>query len=470
MKLQFRYCIGNVLLYPLILSIGFSCKKFVEIEPAPNLIETKALFSNDKTAIAAVYGIYSQIRSYNLGMNNGGLSLYCGLSADELFYTGSLANVDQFLQNSLTSDNTYVNTNFWTQAYKSIYQANALINGLQHYSGITDSVKKQLLGELKVIRSLNYFNLINLFGPVPLILTPDYQFNAVMPRNPVQEVYQQLLTDLIEAQSLLKNAYPSAGKLRINKSMATALLARVYLFMEKWQEAELQASSVIDSGLYGLVPGLNNVFLINSPETIWEMGVDIANTAEGGTFVPSSATARPVYPLTAKLVNLFEAGDLRKAAWTKVNTVSGQQYPYAYKYKVRTIVMPVTEYTVALRLAELYLIRSEARARLNNVAGSQQDLNKIRNRAGLPDTPADDQPSLLLAIEKERQTELFCEWGHRWFDLKRTGRANAVLSSYKGTSWQPEDVLYPIPLNELETNVFLTQNLGYRLLPSGSVK
>jgi hypothetical protein len=116
---------------------------------------------------------------------------------------------------------------------------------------------------------------------------------------------------------------------------------------------------------------------------------------------------------------------------------------------------------MVLRLAEQYLIRAEARARLGKVPESQADINAIRSRSGLSNTTAADPAALLLAIEKERQVELFSEWGHRWLDLKRTGRADAVLGAEKPTDWQPTDALYPIPQNEILSNPLLTQNLGY---------
>lgn len=116
---------------------------------------------------------------------------------------------------------------------------------------------------------------------------------------------------------------------------------------------------------------------------------------------------------------------------------------------------------MVLRLAEQYLIRAEARVRQNNISGGQSDLNAIRNRSGLPNTTANDQGSLLLAIEQERRVELFTEWGHRWFDLKRTERAEAVLSPFALKDWQSTDVLFPIPQTEREINSRLTQNEGY---------
>jgi hypothetical protein len=115
---------------------------------------------------------------------------------------------------------------------------------------------------------------------------------------------------------------------------------------------------------------------------------------------------------------------------------------------------------VILRLAEQYLIRAEAEANLDNLIGAITDLNMIRNRAGLPNTTASDKTTILLAIENERQAELFCEGGNRWFDLKRTNRANKILSSEKA-NWKQSAALYPIPQTEINADPNLTQNIGY---------
>jgi len=112
-------------------------------------------------------------------------------------------------------------------------------------------------------------------------------------------------------------------------------------------------------------------------------------------------------------------------------------------------------------LAEQYLIRAEARTNLGNINGAQEDLNIIRNRAGLDNTTASTPSELLIAILKERYVELFTEHGHRWFDLKRMGFADDILSPIK-EHWQTTDILLPIPETELQMNSNLKpQNSGY---------
>ncbi|HEY3404724.1 MAG TPA: RagB/SusD family nutrient uptake outer membrane protein, partial [Ohtaekwangia sp.] len=163
--------------------------------------------------------------------------------------------------------------------------------------------------------------------------------------------------------------------------------------------------------------------------------------------------------VTQGLYDAFEPTDNRRAQWVGSFTNGTTTWYFPHKYKVAAATA-VTEYEMMLRLAEQYLIRAEARAQLENISGAQEDLNAIRSRAGLAGTDADDKAALLLAIEQERKAELFAECGHRWLDLKRTGRADAILDPLK-TDWQSADALFPIPDAERELNPNLTQNDGY---------
>lgn len=438
-----------------------SCKKFVAIEAAPNLINSEAVFTSDVTAIAAIGGVYVQMRQLNNSMTNGGLSLFTGLSGDEIYNTSTNPNYDPFYRDSVPKENSTILRNFWTDAYNNIYQTNAIIEGLSKSTALSEPLKKQLLGEAKVVRSLYYFYLVNLYGDVPLVVSTDYKVNEKMPRTPLTEVYLHITSDLLDAENLLSEDHPSAGKARPNKWTATALLARVYLYQRNWAQAEAKATAVINSGTYALVTDLNSVFLQESAETIWEIAPrnEMGNTVEGTNFIPFSPTVKPSFALTNSLMDSFEAGDQRRGSWIDSNTVDDIIYPYPFKYKSR-MNTPVTEYNVVLRLAEQYLIRSEAWAQQGNLPDGRADLNKIRSRAGLPDAIAATQSELLAAIEQERKVELFTEWGHRWFDLKRTGRIDAVLSTVK-PFWRSFAALYPIPLTQIQLNPFLTQNPGY---------
>ncbi|MDB5024945.1 MAG: RagB/SusD domain protein [Mucilaginibacter sp.] len=457
--------INKNLFYILLIVLGaVSCKKFVDIPPSPQLIATSAIFSDDNTATSAVDGVYASMRAGSPAFENGAISIYCGLSADEIVNTSSSSAYGPFFMNAIPTNNTTLLATFWAGPYNTIYRANAILEGLNKTTALSDSVKKQLTGEMKVVRALTYFYLTNLYGDVPLITSSDYKQNATLPRTASVKIYQQMVADLTDAESLLNNNYPSTGKARPNRQTAAALLARVYLYGKDWVNAEAQASQVINSGLYNLVPDLNSVFTEDSNETIWEIASpgEARNSAEGSVFIPSSSKVKPTFTVSSYLLNAFEAGDLRAANWLNSTTVSGTTYYYPYKYQNRAL-SPVTEYDIVLRLAEQYLIRAEASAQQspNKVPDAVSDLNAIRSRAGLaPLSNAISQAQCMAAVAQERRVELFAEWGQRWLDLKRTGTIDAVLSQEK-TGWQPYGALYPIPFKQIIANPALTQNPGY---------
>jgi|SRR5882724_1307829 len=447
----------------LLLTALFSCRKFVEVKTSRTELLETAVFDNDLSAISAVAGLYATMNGAPFNIFCGGTTVFTGLSSDEIINSTTNATYDPFSKNSLISTNSTVNSRFWGRVYPVIYQANAIIEGLSKSNGMPDSLKNELTGEAKLVRAFAYFNLVNLFGDVPLVVSTDYRVNSIMPRTPVALIYQQIVQDLNDAQIIISPAIVSG---RPNKWAAKALLARVYLYLKNYAEAENLSSSLINSGVFSLAPNLNNVFLENSTETIWQImpvGTSNLNAPEGNIFVPSSATSRPSFSITPFLLNAFEINDQRKTKWTKTVVVNGLSYTYPFKYKIKSNAN-VTEANILFRLSEQYLIRAEARANQNKLMGSnsaETDLNTIRSRAGLPNATAMSLNEMMSAIEKERQVELFCEWGQRWYDLKRWGRANDVLGINKSPNWNATDALWPIPVSEININVFLSQNPGY---------
>lgn len=442
---------------------GTSCKKFLAVDLPVSTITSESVFANEQTATAAVTGIYSQMMPTSLFYSSGGTSIYAGLLADELFVTNqNNANDIQFYENSLLVSNGILRTNFWNWIYKMNYQANICIEKLSTSQGLSPQIRDRLTGEAKFIRALNYFYLVNLFGDVPLVTGTNYKLNAVLQRSPVSAVYQQIISDLVDAKSLLPVSYPSGGKLRPNKWTATALLARVYLYQQDWAKAENEATEILNAGTYNLEPILNNVFLLTSKEAIWQlMPVEAGfNTTVARYLLPTAAaTNKPAYAITPWLHAVFSIDDKRKQEWIRSKTVAGEFFNYVYKYKVRNLNLPVTEGYTVLRLAEVYLIRAEALAHQNKIIEAKTDLDMIRSRAGIPGTDADYKEALLDAIIEERQKELFAEWGHRWFDLKRTNRALPALSPNKNI--QAFALLLPIPQTEILRNPALIQNPGY---------
>lgn len=457
----------RLLLYIILLTFCFSCEDFVEVDLPQSELVGETVYSEDGTAIAAVRGIYSNMISSNYFASGSATSItfLSGLSSDELDNHSTDIDRIALFNNGLIATNGHVQLT-WEDAYKYIYHSNVVIEGLSNSTEVTETIKNQLEGEAKFIRAFCHFYLVNLYSDVPLITDTDYKVNTITSRTSIELVYKQIKDDLNDAQILLADDYSFSNgeRVRPNKWAATAMLARAQLFTGNWEDAELEASAVIENTtMYNVMTDLNEVFLGNSTEAIWQLKpvLPSLNTNEGLNFILFSTPTNVA--LSPTLVNAFEPQDNRLLNWIGSVTPRELTYYFPFKYKV-FFSNQLTEYSMVLRLAEQYLIRAEARAQLNDLAGAISDVDIIRNRAGLPlihDTnPAISQGDLLLVIEKERQLELFTEWGHRWLDLKRTGRVDEVLGSIK-SDWQSTDALYPIPQSEINNGSNLTQNNGY---------
>ena len=446
-----------------------SCKRLVEIPGnPPTQITAAQQFADSASAMAAVAGVYTYANNSgggtNFSFNDGYLSLCTGLSSDELSPTVSYSDLNAFYSNNLAPLNSYVLL-LWTSPYTGVYPVNTILTQVPISPGLSVSFKKQIVAEMKVLRALYHFDLVNLFGDVPLITSTDYKINSHIGRTPTDSVYDQILRDLTDATQDLQANYPSAGKYRPNKNVATAFLAKVRLYRKEWQAAYDAASTVIGSNAYSLESDLNNVFLDGSQEAIWQLPADndYMVTEDAQEFLPYYPGATPSYILTSSLLNAFESGDQRLQQWVgAVNPFGGGPtvyYPYKYKnmYPSSTV-----EDFMIFRFAEQYLIRAEAAAHLGRGSDALADLNTLRARAGLGASTADpsDQAAVLTAVLHERQVELFTEWGNRWFDLKRTGMATTILGSEK-TGYVSSDSLYPVPNAQMQLNPLLKQNPGY---------
>lgn len=460
----------------LLLLCSLGCKRWTEVEAPATSLSSQNVFRTDATAIGAVTNLYAQMCAKSmLGDGLTSLSFYPGLSSDEFVLFNSVTNVNylQYYQNSLLATSNI--PHYWNSLYYNIYLTNLALEGLTHNAQLTVKVRDQLLGEVHFFRAFSYFYLVNLYGDVPLAISSDYKINANLPRAPKELVYSQIISDLKDAQTLLSLNYldgslvhNSNERVRLTKWAATAMLSRVYLYIGDYENADKQSTSIIsNSPLYDTV-GTNQVFIKNNKEAIWQLQPVLSgiNTQDARLFIiPSTGLNGNSNPISLResFYQSFEENDLRKKDWVGSFPTVNSIYYYPQKYKISTLNSSVTEYTVVLRLAEQYLIRAESRAQREDINGSIEDLNVIRKRAGLLGTSANSKALLLSAIIKERQLELFSEWGHRWLDLKRTGLANEVLGKIKGENWKTTDQLYPIPQSEIDRNPSLRgrQNLGY---------
>jgi starch-binding outer membrane protein, SusD/RagB family len=481
----------------LIMMLG-ACKKLVEAPPPSDQVSEINVFSTDATAIGALSDIYNKMNDISYGapfQGGSSISILTGLSSDEMtLYSGVSGFMKNYYTNSL-SQSLVVGHELWAPLYNFIYKCNAAIKGLNASTTLTPVVKQQLLGEAKFMRAYCYFNLVNLFGDVPLALSIEANVNTLLTRSPKADVYQQIIIDLLDAEGNLSSNFlnvtmsgTTTERVRPTQWAAKALLARVYLYTgNNYTLAEAKATEVIsNTTLFGLTT-LNQVFLKNSKEAIWQLQPtnEGFNTMEAYFLIvpewgPDIYT-NTVY-LSNNLMNSFELNDSRAKPknWIDTLTVDGVFYRFPYKYKLNgydpniissTGTQNMKEYFMVFRLAEQYLIRAEARAQQSKLNEAISDLDIIRNRAGLPliavTNPGINKTNLLDKILHERQVELFTELGQRWFDLKRTGKVDAVMTvvtpqkSNNATQWQSYQQLFPVSSMELQKAPNLVQTPGY---------
>jgi hypothetical protein len=495
MKLSYKNL--NALLFLLILVMSVSgCKKFVTVDTPITQVSTESAFKTDANAESVVTGIYAQMADQYIGHYDiGATSFYTELSADNLVINPSTrTDLAPWYQNTIEPTYSLVSGIYWRTIYTQIYTINNSIEGLTDNKDLTPAVSKRLLGEAYFLRGFSYFYLTNLYGDVPLALSSVYKSNTRIARSVVSDVYNQIVSDLNKASELLGDSYVTADRItgtdkRIipNLAAVNALLARTYLYQKNFTAAESTASKVIaESSLYAFTD-VSDVFFANSKETIWAMQpVNLGyNTFEAQLYtLPDGGPDydRPAY-LSASLMDAFEPGDDRKNKWVGISESKDENgnvtntYSYASKYKTTFIdgSKNFVECPIVLRLAEQYLIRAEARNEQGNTTGAVDDLNALRahRRAAATTDVPNPLPDLSTSLLKdqlkpiilnERRVELFTEWGHRWFDLKRSSTMDALMTKaqkYKGGIWASYKALYPVPVNEILLDPLLTQNPGY---------
>lgn len=443
-----------------------SCKDFITVDPPSNQLNTTTVFEDEITAKSAVLGIYSRM-GFGGPTSGGpnGITYFGGLSSDELELIGVTGETIQFSENSLLSTNTKI-TAIWNSYYEYIYYCNSLIEGLKKSTKLSATIKDQYTGEAMFLRAYSHFYLLNLFGQIPYITSTDYNHNSSLQRLEVNKVYESIVEDLSKAKKLMPIDYSFAqgSRTRANSLAASAFLSKVYLFMGKDGEAEVEASILIDNPLFSL-EDIGNTFLTTSKESIWQLSNSGSNdgityTNDGDFYAGGSSFSQS---LTNQLINSFEPGDLRRSNWIWNRSFNGVPIYTPYKYKDDFTATALRESFAMIRLAEIFLIRAEARARQNKIVGANSaasDVNVIRNRAGLSPLPTMTKDETIRAIFMERNHEFFMEMATRWLDLKRSGKATEVLGPLK-TDWESTDVLYPIPFEETLVNKNLFQNPGY---------
>ncbi|MEO6820260.1 MAG: RagB/SusD family nutrient uptake outer membrane protein [Ginsengibacter sp.] len=472
-----------------------SCKKFLEENPK-NLVSVSNFYKTQEDAIAAVDAIYGYLNSTSTGSTAGVYHstfwVIAGLGSDEMLNNQyGVPDLDQIATFSESPQNNSL-LETWQMHYKTITVANIAIERIPGIQ-MDPILRTRLVNESKFLRGLMYFDLVRMFGEVPLLTKEVEDINP--PRASVDSIYSLIISDLSSAEAL-PVSYPAGnGKGRATTGAAKSILAKVYLTMKQYDKAAAKALEVINSNTYSLWDDFGDVFKLssrNGKEAIFSVefgdGGGAISFWEVGQFnvrlLPPQLTQEGVenpqgwqIP-TINLYDSYDIDDRRRSVTfiTEIHTADGntlQIRPYIQKYWDR-VAEPkgngsFNDYPV-MRYADVLLMYAEASNELGNTSTALQYINMVRKRARfdgtnylnvLPDYVGLSKDQFRAAVLKERRMEFVAE-GQRWFDLVRTGTLESLVPIAKpGVVPQAKHYLFPIPQRERDLNKNLTQNNGY---------
>ena len=466
--------------------------KFLSNEPEDSLSPGN-FYESKEDAVAAIYSVYERLGTQGL-YNLDGVMYILDNASDQVRPFG--ANAQRVALN--TYENTPLNTitsDFWKTSFQIINRANAVTNNVPDIKNMDAKLRKSIVGEAQFLRALAYFNLVRMYGKVPLITQETESFDDInKPRASTDSIYTQIINDLTKAEQSLPDSYNNDNQGRATVGAAKTLLAKVYLTRKKWKKAADKASEVMDSGKYSLFEDYAHVFLPqfeNGKEHIfsiqfhagdqnagkqgrfWTYTAPNARKTAGRSIAGGGSSFGAVFPEKDYVQNY--PNDYRKEVnffteWSFTDpdtTVHFEPHFYKYHDPGQTSAKQSSVNFPLFRYAEVLLIYAEAS---NKVSGptprAYQAINKVRQRARmgkadsvLPDLSGLTQSEFRDAVLKERHWELAGE-GKRWFDLKRTERLLEVMRE-DGKNIKEKNLLFPVPSIELELNRSWNQNPGY---------
>lgn len=474
--------------------LGFSfssCSDFLEQNPQTDLSEND-FYKTADDILSAVNGAYSSLQEGDI---YGNWYVFGEIPSDNTRnqLSGSVTTQNEFDQFYIDTQNSMI-ASFWKAAYKVINRTNTVlgrIDGIEINAELANRYKL----ECKFIRALMYFNLVRVYGDVPLVLKEiSISESYDILREPKENVYNQIIADLKEAQGL-PVSYSTAEDGRATQGAAKALLADVYMTLHKYAEAETILAEIINNGRYSLlentpgslnIDGYKNVFSPvnhNSKEGIFEIQFLKGGYGEGSNYANNFAPENSGTNVVAvggtggnnipemDIYNAYEEGDFRRDFSMSLgyydNRKNNEWVESRYVCKFMDVPYQNNDasnnYPV-IRYADVILMYAEALNQNGKTAEACKYLNMTRRRGfGYQTTetsPVDlqttDKAQFALMVEQERRVELAFE-NHRWFDLIRTGRAVEVMKS-KGFSLNETNLICPIPQKQIDVNPKLTQN------------
>ncbi len=475
-----------------------SCSDFLDLKPK-NELAADEYYQTAEQFESALNGAYSTLQESDL---YGNWYVFSEIPSDNTRnqLSGSVTDQDEFDKFYIRTTNPYL-ANFWKVSYKGINRINTVLGRIDNVE-IDKTLSDRYKLECKFLRGLLYFNLVRVYGDVPLVLTEiSIAESYTYMRESKDKIYEQIIADLKEAEGLPASYTTDSDVGRATSGAAKALLGTVYMTLNNYADAETKLAEVVNSSHYALLEntpgslnrdGYANVFdpdNHNSKEAVFEVQFKKGGFSEGSNFpnnfapensgtnvVPVGGTGGNNIP-EMDIYNAYEDGDLRRDfsmslgyydnrkddEWVDSRYVS-KYFDVPYQNNDNNNNFPV------IRYADVLLMYAEALNQNGKTAQACEYLNKVRRRGfgyqTTETTPVDinttDKQTFFLAVEHERRVELAFE-GHRWFDLVRTGRAVEVMTS-KGFKLNASNLICPIPQKQIDVNPDLTQN-DYVIVP-----
>ncbi|KPH14798.1 RagB/SusD family nutrient uptake outer membrane protein [Chryseobacterium sp. ERMR1:04] len=436
-----------------------SCEKLIEVQMPDNQINTKQVFEDVQTANAALAGLYAGLWD-NSPLSGDQSGKLLGSYTDDLncyAVTATNGAYDIYI-NQQVDTNTAIYS-YWSSAYEKIYAANSIIEGAEH-SSLPSVEKNRIKREALLVRSMLYFYLQQMFGDIPYVVSTDYQLNRTLSKTSASEISARLEIDLSQAISWLVDDYRNPERIFPNRKVGQLLLAKVYMTEGKWSDAEIVLKGIVQSPLYQFENDITKVFTKSEKHILWQLKPKNSGDPTKEVILYYFSNALPNnYAVSEDLMNSFSGNDLRKLNWITPVTVNGNTWYRVDKYKNRII--NNTEYSVIIRLEEVYFLLAESLVQQNKLQEALPYINPTRVRAGLSTLSNQlSKAQLIDEILLERRKEFFAEMGHRFLDLKRLGRLHTLLTVKQ--NWKDTYQRWPIPQNELLSNQHLNpQNAGY---------
>ncbi len=407
-----------------------------------NSIPTDGAINNFPSATAAVNGVYSTIQDNNYD----GYLLLAQAYTDEVDFVGTFPTRIEFEVLTINTSNGTL-AGVFTNFYDAINVINNVIEAIPPIEdpSLDDATKNSIIGEMKFLRAFNYFYLVNYHGAIPLVLEPTREVGEVLfvPNSSVDEVYAQIITDLQDAE---RDIQDDGNVNRASSLAATALLSRVYLYRQDWTNALAKAEEALGAGFD----------LTEYPymeDQVFSLGF---TTADGHSlpffYGPAEFGGREDAAPSQKIRDAYETGDLRRPLSIDDSYTVSPDFAFTVKYNDYGATGTSTDPLLFIRHAELVLIAAEAAAELGEWDTANMYYNMVRARAGLPAKTLNAGNYVDLILQ-ERFVELAFEGPHRYFDLRRRGRAADEIEGY-----QPCNDIWPIPQRDIDRNPNLVQN------------